>query len=81
MQASLVGRPDALKAPTDLGTLYDGAITGSGYSQGAGGAELCARPLQVLRDVEQQRLANSEIKNGLRNTGLSLTKAGRLAGP
>jgi hypothetical protein len=28
MQASSVGCQDALKAPTDLGRLYDGPITG-----------------------------------------------------
>src|SRR6266481_7934563 len=57
MQASWVGRRDALKAPTELGRLYDGPITASWYLQRSGGAELCAGPLQILRNAEQQRLA------------------------
>src|SRR5882757_9790182 len=66
MQASMIGRQNALRALTDLGRYCDGAITGRVFYkvrfmtrglQRPGGAELRARPLQVLRHAQQQRLA------------------------
>src|SRR6266481_8909732 len=57
MHASLIGLQDALKALTDLGSLYDGRITAKPVLQRAGGAELRACPLQILRHADQQRPA------------------------
>src|SRR6516162_2386276 len=53
MLASWVG----LKPQTDLKSLCDELITGRGFSQRSGGAELRAGPLQVLRHVRQDRPA------------------------
>src|SRR6266478_6316557 len=57
MRASPACQTGCAESPTDLGRLCDGSITETAVLQRAGGAELGARPLQVLRHAHQERLA------------------------